>query len=84
MTSLLDSLAAKFTVAEGSVPPKSAAFAATAPAPVTANFTLAEFEIFPVRVIRKVNGVVPLCPSAFWLLTAAIEIAEVPLPLEIA
>src|SRR5262249_24868346 len=56
--------AANVTVPDGRTPPaKSAAFAGFVPPPVTAQFTLPDDDVPPVRLTVKVNGVVPLLPS---------------------
>ena len=71
---LLVSPAAKLTVPEGSAPPtKSAASAAFAPLPVTAQSAEPAWLVSPERVTVKVNAVLPLLPSALLADAAAIE-----------
>ena len=69
---LLVSPAAKLTVPVGKVPPKSAAFAALAPDPVTAQAALLTLVVSPSRVTVKVKALVPELPSVWLALVAAI------------
>ena len=64
--------AAKLTVPLGStLPTKSEADAGLAPLPVSDQATLCVASVSPVRVIVKVNGIVPDWPSALSALAVA-------------
>jgi hypothetical protein len=57
------SFAAKVTIPDGKVPPKSAALARLVPVPVTAQLTLFISVVEPDRVTVKVNALFPEFPS---------------------
>ena len=57
------SLAAKVTIPDGKVPPKSAASAGLLPVPVTAQLTLFVPVVKPDRVTVKVKALFPEFPS---------------------
>lgn len=66
--------AAKLTVPLGNAPPtKSVPLAGLGPLPVTAHAAEAAPVLVPVRVTVKVKGVLPLLPSDWYALLAAID-----------
>ena len=70
---LLISAAAKFTVPVGNTPPtKSVALAGFVPDPITAQLTELTPVVLPERFTVKVKALLPLFPSVWFALVAAI------------